>query len=97
MTEHYAIKNYVRATGPIVEVQTVSWPHPGEPESEWVEFEVLPSDPTHQQIAAAKKRAIADPRFFDRCGRCEQLLPKGYMHEPGLCQGCAEAHLGVVH
>ena len=34
---------------------------------------------------------------FEKCIPGNKWNAKGHMHEPGMCQGCAQDLLGVVH
>lgn len=36
-------------------------------------------------------------KTFQQCKYCNQLNPPGWMHQPDVCDSCAEKHLGVVH
>lgn len=96
VSDEDVMKDFVRTTGSVVEVRVISWDGPHAPKSEWAEFEALPADPTHEQLEAAKKRALADNRYFRRCGKCGSLKPTGWMRERGLCQSCAEGLSGVI-
>ena len=51
--------DFVRVTGSAVEVRASSWSKEGVSEARWELFEMLPPDPTHEQVAAAKARALA--------------------------------------
>jgi hypothetical protein len=87
------MNGFVRITGSVIEIQVISWPDHGTPESRWIEFEILPPDPTHEDVAAAKKRALDKRRYFDRCGECGATSPAGWRPDRGLCQSCAEKSL----
>ena len=91
-----AMKPYVRQTGAALEVQVILWPEPGNPETKWVPVETMSEDPTHEELAAAKDRVLADPRYFARCGQCGALRPRGWMHDEGLCLSCAQGPRGLV-
>jgi len=34
---------------------------------------------------------------YRKCGRCGETNPPEWMHGDGICQSCAERHLGVTH
>ena len=90
------MRRFVRETGRLVEVRTAT-PNSAASESEWSAFDVLSEDPTHAEIEAVKKRALADPRYFTRCGECGEFHPVGLMHQNSVCEACAEGTLGVHH
>ena len=97
MTEDEILADFVRVEGRHVMVGTISWPHPSTPEMIWEPVIELADGLASEEVASLKRSLLADRRYFDRCARCGELKPLGGMHEPGLCQGCAQQHLGVVY
>ena len=86
----------VNRPGNRLEVMTISWDG-HTPTSTWVLFEQLPDNAGSPEIEAAIDRALASKLFFNRCHRCEQINPLGWMQDSKVCQGCAERYDGVVH
>lgn len=88
----------VKATpdGLRVECQVISWPHPSRPSSRWKQVKTLPPDSTAEEIGAARRLLLQDPRFFNVCKMCHERLLMGYMCHNRVCQGCAAGRLGVV-
>lgn len=86
----------VNRPGNRLEVMTISWDG-HTPTSTWVLFEELPDNAGPAEIEAAMDRALTSKLFFNRCHRCEQIKPLGWMHDSKVCQGCAERYDGVVH
>lgn len=65
---------------------------------EWEVYKTWPRPPSARQLAAARRKALADPRFFLICSMCHRRLNRGQMmHDSDVCQGCAQRHLGVVY
>ena len=91
------LKKFLRETGPTVEVLKITSSSSFSTESEWIAFETLSADPTHAELTAIKKRALADPRYFSRCKDCGAFNPTGLMHDPSTCHACAEQSLGTLH
>lgn len=97
MTDDEILAEFVRVEGSKLMAASISWPDPGTPEMKWEIVGELPDGLPQQEVDAAKAKVLTDSRYFDRCSRCGELKPLGWMHEPGFCQGCAEQQLGIVH
>jgi hypothetical protein len=80
------------------EAATVKW-NGHAPHLEWQTFREWSAAPAYQQLADARYDATRDARFFQRCTKCKRITNIGHMFGPasGICQGCAERHLGVVY
>lgn len=68
-----------------------------EPELRWKTYRRWRSQPSAGRLARARDSALANPRLFRTCQRCEEVSNAGHMHDQETCQSCAERHLGVVH
>ena len=85
------------ADGWDLQIATVAWPHPHEPELEWSTFRQWKTQPNKGDLTEARHAATSDTRYFSACTRCHELTNAGHMHDAQTCQSCAERHLGVVH
>ncbi|MTD44895.1 hypothetical protein GKE82_11475 [Conexibacter sp. W3-3-2] len=54
----------------------------------------IEADPLRTTIERARAAGAARRQT---CRYCAQSFNPGWMHEAGVCQGCAEEHLGVDH
>lgn len=58
----------------------------------------LPPPVTSERLSEAIEKAReAGSARRQTCRYCGEAFNPGWMHEPDICQGCAEEHLGVVH
>ena len=80
-----------------LEVGVIEWPGPHEPALVWKTFRRWKRPPTPERLAAAQQKALMSPRYFRLCQQCEERNNVGHMHDPEICQTCAEKHLGVVY
>jgi type I restriction enzyme M protein len=83
--------------GTVLEVAVLEWHGPHEPGLCWEEYQSWVGTPSDGEVKIAQLRALADPEFFKKCGRCRKRCNVGNMHDDTICQGCAERYLGVVH
>jgi hypothetical protein len=83
--------------GTVLEVAVVEWHGPHEQGLCWEEYQSWVGTPNDGEVKTAQLRALADPEFFKRCGRCGERCNVGQMHDDNVCQMCAERYLGVVH
>lgn len=101
MSKARVIREYTRVTpsakGPVLACGVITWPHPSRPKLRWVTARRLEVGATDAEIQAARRALLDDPRWFGKCTHCKEWNAKGHMHEPGLCQGCAQDWLGVVY
>jgi hypothetical protein len=86
-----------RPDGLRVECQVISWPYPSRPSSRWKRVKTLPTGSSAEEIGAARRLLLEDPRFFGVCKMCRERQPKGWMESDRVCQSCAEGRLGVVY
>lgn len=100
MEREELVQRFIRVekteSGLSVQVEVISWPHPGEPAGEWVEVESLPLVTSEAELRKCYTRILRRRRFFKRCDMCGKLQPDGWMCDADTCQSCAERHLGVV-
>ena len=73
------MRKFIRETGQVIEVRVITRINSFTSESGWIPFEILSPDPTHAELREVKKRALADRRYFVRCGECGELTPVGLM------------------
>ena len=81
----------------VIEVELTHWPHPHEPESEWIEVSELPSTVTPEEVGEAVIKVLRRRRFFKVCSECGKRFHSGYMYDRVTCYGCAEEKYGVVY
>ena len=86
-----------RPDGLRVECQVIAWPHPSRPRSRWKRVKTLPTGSSAEEIGAARRLLLEDPRFFGVCQMCRERQPEGWMDSERVCQSCAEGRLGVVY
>jgi len=75
----------------------ISWPHPHEPRSNWEIAAVLPLKSSSGEIDSKIQNVLQDKQYFQTCQECQRRNPCGWMHNDGICQGCAERNHGVVY
>ena len=75
----------------------VSWDSPYEPVFTWTPAKKLPSGSPPEEVAAVVQGLVKNRRYFQVCTACSVRVPKGWMHDGKLCQGCAQRVLGVVY
>lgn len=80
-----------------LEVAIVEWNGPHAPELRWVVAQRFASTPSLDEMRRTQQRVLEDPSFFAQCSMCNERCNIGHMHSRDVCQGCAEAHLGVIH
>src|SRR5690606_37437426 len=78
-------------------VRTISWRGPHTPVSEWVLWKQINAEPDHADLDRLYDEILADRRYFGLCAQCRECNPFGWMHDPDLCQSCAERHHGVMY
>ena len=81
----------------VIEVEVISWPHPHEPESEWVQVVDLPAGADQADIDKAVIKVLHRRKFFKVCKECGERKPTGLMWEDTICQGCGEKNHGVCY
>lgn len=81
----------------VVDVQVIRWLSSYEPQGVWVPVFELSCGAGTAAITEARNKLLAMPRYFQTCDCCQQLMAVGHMHDDGVCQGCAEKHLGVAY
>jgi len=102
MTDQDLIAEFIR-TAPqadgstLVEVCTISWPLPHEPESTWITAAELPSGASQDRVDKAVRKLLKDRHYFRVCQDCNERNPVGWMHDSKICQTCAEQHHGVCY
>jgi hypothetical protein len=69
--------------GVALRVCTISWPEP--------------SNPSPEEIEAARRALLNNTKFFRVCATCHERHPDGWMYDKTLCQSCAERHFGVKY
>lgn len=79
------------------QVGTVQWDGPHTPHIEWKTYRSWRTQPNAARLARARASAIKEARFFRTCKSCDRIRNVGHMHDPQICQGCAERYLGVIH
>lgn len=79
------------------QVGVVGWTGPHEPTLIWKSHRRWRTTPDAERLARARASALGNPRFFRTCTRCGERTNLGHMHEPEICQACAERYLGVLH
>lgn len=82
--------------GSCLECLVISWPHPSRPSSRWKKVKTLPTGSTAEEIGAAQRLLLQDPRFFNVCKMCHERNPLGWMCQDDVCQACAAGRLDVV-
>ena len=83
--------------GTVIEVCTISWPHPHEPMSTWVVAAELPAGASQDELDRTVRRLLRDRKYFKVCQECGERKPDGWMHDARICQACAEKHHGVCY
>lgn len=83
-------------TAILIEVTEIDWPGPGNMAVSSRTVASLPPDATPDKVQAARRKLLADRRFFFRCRECEQRMEKGHWWKKGVCQGCATSNHGVI-
>jgi len=81
----------------IIQAQVVHWPHPHEPELEWVPAAELPTDSTQAEIDNAIIKVLRSRKFFKVCRECGERTLSGNMFDRVTCHSCAEKKYGVVY
>lgn len=101
MSEAEVVRDYTRVApceeGVALECAVIAWPHPAMPEMRWVRVGTLEPGVTEAEVKRARLALLKDPRWFGRCRHCQAWQVKGHMHEPDVCQGCAQGELGVLY
>lgn len=102
MNDANLIADFIRTVpahdgGTVVEVCTISWPLPYDPQSTWVAVSVLPAGSSQKGVERAMAKVLRDKRYFRVCQECEERNPVGWMHNTKICQSCAEKHHGVCY
>jgi hypothetical protein len=80
-----------------LEIAVVEWSGPHSPTLRWETYRTWSRPPSPEQLSAAHRSALQEPRFFNVCSICGERNNAGHMHDTNTCQGCAERHLGVVY
>lgn len=75
----------------------ISWPHPHEPVSSWTVASVLPQTSSSQEVDSKIQETLGNKQYFQICQECVERKPRGWMHNDGICQSCAERNHGVVY
>jgi hypothetical protein len=76
----------------------VVWSGPAEPQWQLRDVVHLPPEKAGEGLRPAIDRARARRKAMLRhCRFCREGFTPGHMHEPDVCQGCAERRLGVTH
>ncbi len=78
-------------------VRGISWPHPHEPVSSWTVASVLPQTSSSQELDSKIQEILGNEQYFKVCQECGKRKPRGWMHNDGICQSCAENNHGVVY
>jgi len=81
----------------IIQAQVVHWPHPHEPELEWVPAADIPGDSTQADIDKAVIGILRRRKFFKVCQECDERTLSGHMYDRVTCHTCAETKYGVVY
>ena len=93
-TDAHLIKHHIRTIHHpdkiVIEVEVIRWPHPHEPESEWVPVTELPPDADQADIDQAVIKVLRRRKYFKVCKECDERKPAGLMWEGNICQGCGE-------
>ena len=79
----------------VIEVRTLSWPHPHEPQSTWEVAAELPVDDSGKQRDKAVADILANPRYFRVCESCKVKKLRGRLNS-SHCHRCMETHGGIV-
>lgn len=79
-----------------MEVACVIW-EGQQPSLQWKIYRVWPTPPSSREQAAARRRALADRRYFLVCRECGLRCNRGHMLEAQLCLSCAHLQHGVVY
>jgi hypothetical protein len=81
----------------VIQVLSITWPYPHEPQSHWITVTNLPEDADQASIEEARAKAIKRRRYFAVCEECGERKPVGWMNDEHICQSCAEKNHGVVY
>ena len=79
-----------------LQVTTISW-NGHEPHGKWTNVAKIPQGSTKGDVDSLINQVLADSKYFARCQKCQELNPRGWMHDDTICQSCAVEHLGVVY
>jgi hypothetical protein len=81
----------------IIEVEVISWPHPHEPHTDWVQVTELPRSATPQEVDKAITTVLKSQKYFMVCKECGERTLSGCMYDRSTCHACAETKHGVVY
>jgi len=73
----------------VIEVGVVSWQGAHSPELSWVEAARLPADTAAAEVERARRKLLAQRKFFVICKVCGERNAKGHT-EQRVCHGCME-------
>ena len=101
MTDEGLTEEFISAhRGPselVLRVKTIKWEGPHTPVAEWITARTITGSLTDSEVQDSVRALLADRSFFGKCEECGERNPMGWMHNPSLCQGCAEGNHGVVY
>lgn len=81
----------------IVEVETIRWPHPHKPVTEWIPAAELPADAPQSDIDDAVIKILRRRKFFKVCSECGRRMHSGHMYDVKTCHSCAETKYHVCY
>lgn len=94
------MKEFTRAVptveGVSIEFNDLQWPHPSQPEVNWVRKRMLDADASEEAVEEARRTLLERRDCFTVCTMCGKLNPVGWMCGDEVCQSCASGELGVV-
>jgi hypothetical protein len=92
-----SIRTHTKGDRIIIEVEVISWPHPHEPRTDWVQAAVLLGSATPEEVDKAITRVLKSRKYFKVCKECGQRTLSGCMYDRSTCHDCAETKHGVVY
>ncbi len=92
-----SIRTHTKGARIIIQVEVISWPHPHEPQSDWVQVTELPGSATPEEEDKAIATVLKSRKYFKVCKECGERTLAGCMYDQSTCHGCAETKHGVVY